>query len=227
MPIHSRWHLCLNLLLAASVAAAAAPPGSEDVDAPAALIGTAPGEVRTIAGTALCWCPPGRFDMGSPRSEPERRPFEFRVAVTLTHGFWTGKYEVTPGDWKRVVGKLPGETTDELPADDELPVGNVSFAEAEQYCAKLTDLARAAGELPAGWEFRLPTEAQWEYACRAGTTTATSFGDSIGSQQANTKGDQPYNGANHCRAAYSFSPGKRLACFTQRVNCASSSWSCS
>lgn len=163
--------------------------------ATATLIGSKPGEERTIAGTQLCWCPPGRFEMGSPPSEPERRPFERQVSVTLTSGFWTGTYEVTQGDWKRVMGALPGETTKELPADDTLPVGNVNFAEAEQYCEKLTEMARKSGELPAGWEFRLPTEAQWEYACRAGTTTATSFGDSIGSQQANTKGDQPYNGA--------------------------------
>lgn len=168
------------------------PNGEETAEA---MNGTKAGERRTIAETTLCWCPPGRFDMGSPRSEPERRPFEFQVAVTLTKGFWIGKYEVTQGDWKRAIGELPGEATNELPLDDELPLGNVNFAEAEQYCARLTELARNSGELPAGWEFRLPTEAQWEYACRAGTTTATAFGDSIGSRQANTKGDQPYNGA--------------------------------
>lgn len=161
----------------------------------AAVLGKQAGDQRTIAGTALCWCPPGRFDMGSPLSEPERRPFEFQVTVTLTEGFWAGKYEVTQGEWKRVVGDLPGVTTKELPAGDEYPVGNVSFAEAELFCARLTKLAREAGEIPSGWEFRLPTEAQWEYACRAGTTTATSFGDSLGSQLANTRGDQPYNGA--------------------------------
>jgi formylglycine-generating enzyme required for sulfatase activity len=93
------------------------------------------------------------------------------------------------------MGKLPGPLTAELPEQDDLPVGNVNFAEAENYCAKLTELARAANELPDGWEFRLPTEAQWEYACRAGTTTATSFGDSISSKQANIKGEPAYNGA--------------------------------
>jgi formylglycine-generating enzyme required for sulfatase activity len=132
--------------------------------------------------------------MGSPRTEPERRPGEDQAVVTLTRGFWTAKYETTQGQWKRIVGKLPGELTDELPAGDDYPVGNVNFAEAEAFCQKLTERARHSGELPAGWEFRLPTEAQWEYACRAGTTTATSFGDKLSSKQANFKG-KPYNGA--------------------------------
>ncbi len=132
--------------------------------------------------------------MGSPQNEPERRPFETQIPVTLTRGFWIGAFEVTQADWKRVVGELPGEPTAELPVADRLPVGNVNFAEAEGFCARLTELARKSGELPAGWEFRLPTEAQWEYACRAGTTTATAFGNSLGSKQANIKGDKPYNG---------------------------------
>jgi formylglycine-generating enzyme len=155
--------------------------------------GKTSGEDRTIAGLKLCWCPPGKFMMGSPPSEPERRPGETQVQVTLTRGFWTGKYEVTQGDWKRVIGKLPGELTAELPEGDDYPVGNVNFAEAENFCRKLTELAIATNELPAGWEFRLPTEAQWEYACRAGTTTATSFGDSLNRTQANYQG-KPYNG---------------------------------
>jgi formylglycine-generating enzyme required for sulfatase activity len=156
--------------------------------------GTKGGDERTVAGVRLCWCPPGKFTMGSPPDEPERRPGEGQVEVTLTRGFWAGKFEVTQGAWKRVVGELPGELTAELPEGDDYPIGNVNFAEAEAFCRKLTELARRSGELPMGWEFRLPAEAQWEYACRAGTTTATAFGDNLSSTQANFKG-KPSNGA--------------------------------
>jgi sulfatase modifying factor 1 len=151
------------------------------------------GDARKVDVIALCWCPPGRFVMGSPRSEPERRPGEDQVEVTLTRGFWMAKYETTQGLWKRAAGELPGPLTKELPAGDDLPVGNVNFAQTEDFCRRLTERGRKSGELPADWEFRLPTEAQWEYACRAGTTTATSFGDSLSSKQANFTGT-PYNG---------------------------------
>jgi formylglycine-generating enzyme required for sulfatase activity len=166
----------------------------EAVPEPSTFRGSKAGEERAVAGVKLCWCPPGKFTMGSPPGEPERRPGEDQVEVTLTKGFWAGKFEVTQGQWKRVVGKLPGPLTAELPEGDDYPVGNVNFAEAVGFCAKLTELGRKAGDLPEGWEFRLPTEAQWEYACRAGTATATAFGDRLSSKQANFKG-KPYNGA--------------------------------
>jgi formylglycine-generating enzyme required for sulfatase activity len=155
--------------------------------------GKAAGEERAVEGIKMCWCPPGTFTMGSPPAEPERRPGEDQVRVTHTRGFWVGKYETTQGDWKHVIGMLPGPLTAELPAGDDYPVGNVNFPEAEAFCRKLTELARRSNELPGRWEFRLPTEAQWEYACRAGTTTATAFGDRLSSKQANFKG-KPYNG---------------------------------
>jgi len=157
------------------------------------FVGTKAGDERQVGGVELCWCPPGRFTMGSPPGEPERRPGETQVEVRLTRGFCIGKYEVAQGDWKRVVGDLPGKLTAELPERDDYPVGNVNFAEAEGFCRKLTEGAIASNELPDGWEFRLPTEAQWEYACRAGTTTATAFGDSLSRKQANFQG-KPYNG---------------------------------
>jgi sulfatase modifying factor 1 len=162
--------------------------------APPVFSGSKAGQEREVVGVKLCWCPPGTFTMGSPPNEPERRPDEDQVEVKLTKGFWAGKYEVTQGQWNRIIGRLPGKLTAELPEGDDYPVGNVNFAEAEAFGRKLTELARAKGELLDDWEFRLPTEAQWEYACRAATTTATAFGDSLSSQQANFKG-KPYNGA--------------------------------
>ena len=127
--------------------------------------------------------------MGSPRDEPERRPFETQVEVTLSHGFWMGRYEVTQGEWTRVIGALPGELNEKAGIGDDFPLYNVNYAEAQAFCAKLTELARAENLLPEGWAFRLPTEAQWEYACRAGTGTATAFGDSMARHQANFAGE--------------------------------------
>ena len=165
------------------------------VAAPSPFDGAKPGDPREVSGIPLRWCPAGRFVMGSPPSEPERRPGEDQVTVTLTKGFWMAQYETTQGQWKRTRGELPGPLTVELPAGDDYPVGNVNFAEAEAFCQKLTVLGHQSDALPQDWEFRLPTEAQWEYACRAGTTTATSFGDKISSKQANFLGEEPYNGA--------------------------------
>jgi sulfatase modifying factor 1 len=161
-------------------------------DGAGSFLGSRAGDEREAGGVKLCWCPPGKFRMGSPPDEPERRPGEDQVEVTLSRGFWMGKYEVTQGEWQRVVGAFPGKQ----PAGegDDFPLVEVNFAEAEGFCRKLTEKARASGDLPAGWEFRLPTEAQREYACRAGTTTATSFGDQLSSKQANFQG-KPYNGA--------------------------------
>ena len=166
--------------------------GPAIADVPSSFAGSAAGEQREVAGLKLCWCPGGRFTMGSPVSEPERRPGEDQVEVTLTKGFWIGKYEVTQGQWKRAVGALPGKLT--AGEGDDFPVYAVNFMEAEGFCMRLTERARASGDLPKEWEFRLPTEAQWEYACRAGTRTATSFGDQLSSKHANFQG-RPYNGA--------------------------------
>src|SRR5947199_8274203 len=108
--------------------------------APSAFTGSKAGEERAVAGVKLCWCPAGKFTMGSPPTEPERRPDEDQVQVTLTNGFWMAKYETTQGQWKRAMGKLPGPLTAELPAGDNYPVGNVNFAETEAFCQKLTQL---------------------------------------------------------------------------------------
>jgi formylglycine-generating enzyme required for sulfatase activity len=168
--------------------------GAELQTQDAAFEGIKAGVETNLIGVRLCWCPAGKFTMGSPPGESERRPDEDQVLVTLTKGFWTAKFETTQGVWRQVMGKLPAPPTAELPEDDQLPVGNVNFAEVEEFCRRLTESGRKSGKLPRDWEFRLPTEAQWEYACRAGTTTATAFGDKLSSKQANFKG-KPYNGA--------------------------------
>src|SRR4030081_3977220 len=118
----------LVVMLVSAAAIAAAQDGFD---------GTRAGEEKTIAGVSLCWCPPGKFTMGSPSDEPERRPGEDQVEVTLTRGFWAGKYEVTQGQWKRVIGAFPGQQ----PADegDDFPVVEVNYAEAEGFCRKLTE----------------------------------------------------------------------------------------
>lgn len=154
--------------------------------------GSKAGQQREIGGVTFCWCPSGQFRMGSPPDEPERRPGETQVDVTISKGFWIGQDEVTQAQWRRVIGKFPGPFT--AGEGEMFPVYTVNFAEAEEFCSKLTETVHASGELPKEWEFRLPTEAQWEYACRAGTTTATSFGDKLSSKQANFQG-KPYNGA--------------------------------
>jgi formylglycine-generating enzyme required for sulfatase activity len=168
------------------------PPGQPGASADT-FAGLRAGEQRIIGGMTLCWCPPGSFRMGSPLSEPQRRADEAQVDVTLSHGFWIGKFSVTQAEWTRVIGALPGELS--AGAGDRFPLYNVNFAEAEAFCDRFTAMARAANDLPPTWTARLPTEAQWEYACRAGTTTATIFGDQLSSLQANFRGEHPYNGA--------------------------------
>ena len=157
-------------------------------------VGARAGEERTVGGIKLCWCPPGKFTMGSPPEEPDRRPDEDQVEVTLTRGFWTGKYEVTQGEWKRVVGKLPGKPTAELPEGDDLPGRQRQLRRGRGVLPQAHRAGRQVGELPEGWEFRLPTEAQWEYACRAGTTTATAFGDTLSTQAGELQGQAVQRG---------------------------------
>lgn len=149
----------------------------------------------------LCWCPPGSFTMGSPKSEPDRSTDEDQVPVSLTKGFWLGKFEVTQTEWQQVMGTtLPEQVAKRTMSSDDprgegarLPMYFVNHSEVQQFCRKLTEQEHLAGRLPKGWEFCLPTEAQWEYACRAGTTTATAFGNTLNSTQANFMGVAPYN----------------------------------
>ncbi len=143
------------------------------------LVGAKAGEASEVAGVGLRWCPAGRFRMGSVAEEPGRRSDEGPVEVTLSRGFWIGQYEVTQAQWHRLMGDVKRELA--AGRGDNFPVYWVSFIEAEEFCRRLTESAA----LPPDWEFRLPTEAQWEYACRAGTTTAFNFGDMLTKAQGN------------------------------------------
>lgn len=147
------------------------------------LEGSKTGDGTEIAGVKLRWCPAGSFRMGSPKTEPHHRDDEGQVNVTFTKGFWMGQYEVTQAQWKRTIGTLRGPLT--AGVGDDYPVYWVTYDEALEFCRKLTDSARAAGELPREWSFRLPTEAEWEYACRAGTSSTFSFGDTLTTHEAN------------------------------------------
>ena len=118
----------------------------------------------------------GRFQMGSPQDELGRSENETRHWVTLTRDYWLGETEVTQGQWKAVMGDNPSC----FKKGDSYPVEEVSWEKTMDFCEKLNE--RYRGKLPPGYEFSLPTEAQWEYACRAGTTTALNSGKDITSE---------------------------------------------
>ena len=157
-------------------------PDPSDAGPPAgSFAGTRAGQTRkdNSLGLSLAWCPPGEFTMGSPADEPNRADDEAQVRVQLD-GFWLGAYEVTQAQWRTVMGTDPSKFK-----GADLPVEQVSWPNTVAFCEKLTETERAAGRLPVDWEYRLPSEAQWEYGCRAGTTTATSFGKNLSLTQAN------------------------------------------
>ncbi len=133
--------------------------------------------VSLSAGTCLemIWCNPGTFTMGSPVSELGRANNEPQHQVTLTKGFWLGKYEVTQVQYEAVMGTNPSHFKGEV----NLPVENVSYNDALAFCQRLTEKERAEGRLSNQYKYTLPTEAQWEYACRAGTTTALNNGKDL------------------------------------------------
>jgi formylglycine-generating enzyme required for sulfatase activity len=117
---------------------------------------------------------PNTFTMGSSTNEPDRNIFEGPpTTVTLTRGFWIGKYEVTQGEYLAVTGENPSD----FPGDLHRPISSVGWFDATNYCWKLTQQELAAGRIAAGSQYRLPTEAEWECAARAGSTTRFSYGD--------------------------------------------------
>jgi len=132
------------------------------------------------APTNLVFIPPGTFMMGSPSNEVDRELPPGRVegpqtAVTISKGFWMGKYPVTGEEFLAVMGYNPTS-----PGDTNRPVDMVTWFNATNYCGQLTQNERAAGRISTNSVYRLPTEAEWEYACRAWTSTRFSYGDDPG-----------------------------------------------
>jgi formylglycine-generating enzyme required for sulfatase activity len=175
-----------------------------------------PRKIMNSIGMKLVRIPPGTFQMGSPVGEEMRSTDEDQHEVEITKDFWLGVHEVTQKQFKAVMGFNPsffstdgkgkaGEVynDDSQPAGgkdkvagkdtDAFPVENVSWDEAVEFCKKLS--ARAA-EAKCGRVYRLPTEAEWEYACRGGGPSyqVFHFGNSLSCKQANFYGP-PYGGA--------------------------------
>jgi formylglycine-generating enzyme required for sulfatase activity len=168
---------------------------------------------RAVAGpTNMVWIPAGTFTMGSPTSELERVQYEGpQTVVTLTRGFFMGKYELTQGEYVAVIGSNPSYFRNGTPPQpdgggtgtvgsgtavtQELrhPVEMVSWNDATNYCARLSSRERVAGRLPAGWVYRLPTNAEWEYGCRGGTTSAFHYGPALRSGMENFDGRYEYD----------------------------------
>ncbi len=123
-------------------------------------------EFKTSTGGVMIRVAAGSFTMGSPESEDGHQPFEQEREVTFVNDFYLGMTPVTQAQYEAVAGVNPTDH-EQIGA---VPVDSVSWESANEYCEKLGKLDREAGVLPAGWEYRLPTEAEWEYSCRAGSS---------------------------------------------------------
>jgi formylglycine-generating enzyme required for sulfatase activity len=131
------------------------------------------------------YLPPGHFRMGTDLGKTPRQPDEVPHEVTLSRGFYLGRYEVTQGEWRRVMGVgQPGQPSQFPACGPRCPIETVSYDDIERFLARLRALSGVRG-------LRLPTEAEWEYACRAGTATGFSTGAALTPEQANYDGRYP------------------------------------
>ena len=178
--IRRRFSLGLIFLLICSIALADdSQPGKKSAPNPDSdrYQGTKAGDERSdnSIGLKLCWCPQGTFRMGNDATK--RGSDEHPVDVILTQGFWIGKFEVTQQQWQKTLGTSPWRNRDGVKEGADIPATWVSWDDANLFCEALTKRDQAAGKLPKDWEYRLPSEAQWEYASRAGSKTRYHFGD--------------------------------------------------
>ena len=155
---------------------------------------------RSAKNLEMIWCPPGSYLMGDLSGNRGGSFGKIAVRfpinnVILTKGFYLGKYEVTQEQYQSVMGNNPSNFQ-----GAKLPVEEVSWEDAMAFCKKLSE--KEKGRIPVGWEFTLPTESQWEYACRAGTTTKYSWGNDINPKLANYKD----SGLKKTRAVGSYRP---------------------
>lgn len=117
--------------------------------------------------THYVYVAPGSFEMGSNEADSfdSEKPVH---QVTISRGFWLGKYETTQNEYLLVMGSNPSYFSD----DGRRPVEQVSWNDAVEFCRKLTEREQTAGRLPEGYEYRLPTEAEWEFAARGGAKSS-------------------------------------------------------
>ena len=151
-------------------------------------------KVPFAADLKMVWVEPGTFFMGSPITETGRQAMEARHEVTLSRGFYLGVHEVTQKQYEAV---MKGNTdvlspTPSRYTGEKHPVERVSWNDVQFFLARLNEGERNAGRLPRGWAYVLPTEAEWEYACRAGTATVFSLGNALSAHEANFRGASPY-----------------------------------
>ncbi len=138
--------------------------------------------VIPVPAGSMAFIPPGSFRMGSPTNEAGRYDWEGpQTEVTISRGFYMARREVTQGEYQAVTGTNPSWfQPPNATLDLSRPVEHVSWAEATNYCGLITQRDRASGRISTNTVYRLPTEAEWEYACRGWTSTRFSYGDDPG-----------------------------------------------
>ncbi|MFM7039147.1 MAG: formylglycine-generating enzyme family protein [Planctomycetaceae bacterium] len=135
-------------------------------------------EFKNSIGMQLVLIPRGQFAMGSARGNPEADGDERQHQVTLTRDYYIGAFEVTQSQFKRVMGRNPGQFQGPGIEDGgaNLPVDQISWFDAVEFCKRLSERTE---EQAAGRVYRLPSEAEWEYACRAGSPDEFAFGNDV------------------------------------------------